>query len=326
MQALAAAVLSLALPAMQTGPQDPPIRPRAPLTFATEARTVNLTVTVQNENGKFLRNLTAQDFAVFEDEQVQDIAYFARVFDPSRAKDEGRDGAADPTAIDLGILFDTSESMADVLRLSQDAAVQFLETIPRARELTTVFFDSDIRLSRYNSEAQQGLFDRIQKIKAPKASRTLLYDSMAMYLSRVGDEPGRKIMVLFTDGEDVQSQVNISELKDLFRSSTVTVYPILFKGAYMNVSSGLRSNALMRDIAEMTGGELFTPKTFKDLQPIYDGLLDELAAQYVIGYVPKNDPTPGDHRLRVEVAVPDAKIRHRRGFRIAPPPSDANKK
>lgn len=323
MSGLAAAVLSLALPALAGPQQEPAIRPRVPLTFAAEARTVNLTVTVQNENGKYLRNLTAQDFAVFEDEQVQDIAYFARVFDPSRAK-EG-EGAADPTAIDLGMLFDTSESMADVLRLSQDAAVQFLETIPRARELTTVFFDSDIRLSRYTSEAQQGLFDRIQKIRAPKASRTLLYDSMAMYLSRVSDEPGRKIMVLFTDGEDVESQVNISELKDLLRSSTVTVYPIVFRGTYMNVASGLRANALMRDLAELTGGELFTPKTFKDLQPIYDGLLDELAAQYVIGYVPKNDPAPGDHRLRVEVAVPDAKIRHRRGFRIAPPPTDAKK-
>lgn len=320
MRAAAGFLVGAAVLAGAAFAQDPaPVRPRAPLSFAAEARTVNVTVTVRGDDGRFLKNLTAQDFAIFEDEQLQDIAYFARVFDASRANEGGRDGAPDPTAIDLGMLFDTSESMAEVLRLSQDAAVQFLETIPRARELTTVFFDSDIRLSRYNSEAQQGLFDRIQKTKTPKGGNTLLYDGMAMYLSRVSDEPGRKIMVIFTDGEDVRSQVTFSELKDLLRSSTVTVYPIVFKGVYSNSSAGLRANALMREMAEMTGGEVFAPKTFKDLQPIYDTLLDELAAQYVIGYIPKNDPAPGEHRLRVEVAVPDAKVRHRRGFRVAPP-------
>ena len=82
---------------------------------------------------------------------------------------------------------------------------------------------------------------------------------------------------------------------------------------------------LMKELAEMTGGELFTPKTFKDLAPIYEGLLDELAAQYVIGYIPQGDLAPGEHRLRVEVPGAGTKVRHRRGFRVAPPEKNEKK-
>lgn len=315
-------ILALALSLATASPalgaaQDTPIKPRAPLTFAAEARTVNLTVTVRGLDAKLIKDLTIADFSVFENDKPQQIQYFARVFDPSRADDEGQEGAPDPTAIDLGMLFDTSTSMADVLRLSQNAATQFLESIPRARELTTVFFDSDIRISRFTGEGQQGLFDRLQKAKS--SGMTLLRDAIAVYLSRISDDPGRKIMVLFTDGEDSKSEISVPELRELVRSSTVTIYPIVFGGKYTSSSAGLTANALMRDLAEMTGGEVFTPKTFKDLAPIYEGLLDELAAQYVIGYIPEEEPTPGEHRLRVEVDRPGAKARHRRGYRVAPP-------
>mgnify|MGYP000013170511 CR=1 FL=1 len=319
-----ALALSLALQAAPAAvPQDPPFRPRVPLTFATEARTVNLTVTVRDLDAKLMKDLTVADFSVFENDKAQQIQYFARVFDPSRADDEGQEGSPDPTAIDLGMLFDTSTSMADVLRLSQNAATQFLESIPRARELTTVFFDSDIRLSRFTGEGQQGLFDRLQKAKS--SGMTLLRDAIAVYLSRISDDPGRKIMVLFTDGEDSKSEISVTELRDLVRSSTVTIYPIVFGGKYTSTSAGLTANALMRDLAEMTGGEVFAPKTFRGLAPIYEGLLDELAAQYVIGYVPEENPTPGEHRLRVEVNRPGAKARHRRGYRVAPPGKEDKK-
>ena len=313
---LLALVLSLALPQANAQAQDPPIRPKVPLTFATEARTVNLTITVRGVDGKLMKDLVAKDFTVYEDDKPQDIQFFARVFDPSRVGDDG-EGAPDPTAIDLGMLFDTSTSMAEVLKLSQNAATQFLESIPRARALTTVFFDSDIRLSRFNSESQQGLFDRIQKAKS--GGDTLLRDAIAVYLSRITDDPGRKIVVLFTDGEDSKSLISTTELKDLVRSSTVTIYPIVFSGKYSDSAGGLQAKALMRELAEISGGEVFTPRTFRDLQPIYDGLLDELAAQYVIGYVPKSDPTPGDHRLRVEVDQPGVKTRHRRAYHVEAP-------
>lgn len=318
-----ALALSLVLPFAGAEAQDPPVRPRVPLTFATEARTVNLTVTVRGLDGKLLKDLTMKDFTVYEDDKPQEIQFFARVFDASRARDEGQEDAPDPTAIDLGMLFDTSTSMAEVLKLSQNAATSFLESIPRARALTTVFFDSDIRLSKFNSESQQGLFDRIQKARS--GGDTLLRDAIAVYLSRITDDPGRKMVVLFTDGEDSKSLISVSELKDLVRSSTVTIYPIVFGGKYQDAASGAQAKALMRELAELTGGEVFSPRTFRDLAPIYEGLLDEMAAQYVIGYVPQGDVAPGEHRLRVEVDRAGAKVRHRHGYRVAAPEKPGKK-
>lgn len=283
------------------------------LTFATEARSVNLTVTVRGADGKYVRDLKMEDFEVTEDGKKQDIAFFARVFDPSRVDETAGEGTPDPTAIDLGMLFDTSTSMAEVLKLSQNAAVRFLETIPRARELTAVFFDSDIRMSRFTGEVHQGLFDRLSKMKS--SGQTMLYDAIAVYLSRISADPGRKILVIFSDGEDSGSEVSLTELKDIVRSSAVTIYPILFAGKYESSSAGLKAASLMHELADMTGGEVFTPKSYKDLDAIYDGLLDELAAQYVIGYVPVEEPKPGVHPLKVSVARrTDLKIRNRQSY------------
>ena len=132
-------------------------------------------------------------------------------------------------------------------------------------------------MSRFTGESQQGLFDRLQKAKS--SGNTLLRDAIAVYLSRISDDPGRKIVVLFTDSEDSRSLISVTELKDLVRSSTVTIYPIVFGGKYTNTGAGLQANLLMRELAELTGGEVFSPRTFKDLAPIYDGLINELAAR-----------------------------------------------
>ncbi|HEX9202429.1 MAG TPA: hypothetical protein VF964_00585, partial [Vicinamibacteria bacterium] len=80
---------------------------------------------------------------------------------------------------------DTSESMKAQIRLSQQSAVRFLESIPRARDLLLIFFDQDIRLSRYNDENQQGLFERILGMKG--SGNTALYDAISVYLSRIAD-------------------------------------------------------------------------------------------------------------------------------------------
>jgi len=75
------------------------------------------------------------------------------------------------------------------MRLTQESAVRFLDSIPRARDLVAIFFDQDIRISRYTSENQQGLFERI--LEAKGRGNTALYDAISVYLSRVADSSGR---------------------------------------------------------------------------------------------------------------------------------------
>jgi Ca-activated chloride channel family protein len=267
---------------------------------------VHLTVSVRDEQGALVSGLAGPDFDVYENGRHQTLQLFAAAEKP------GQDEAL---GLNLGLLLDTSESMLPQLKLSQETAVRFLENIPRARDLLTIFFDQDIRISRYNSENQQGLFSRIHEARG--GGNTALYDAIAVYLSRVQDTPGRKVLVLLTDGEDSTSSLSYSELINLVRSSSVTIYPIAFTGGFPSGSSrGPRARAFLLALAELTGGQVFNPHASRDLAEVYQRILDELSSQYVLGYTSTDTRRDGKYRkLKVELKRKDLKVRHRPFYR-----------
>lgn len=277
----------------------------APPVFSAGAELVKVTVTVHDAKGALVPNLTADDFLVSEDGHRQTLQLFAPAVAP---------GHDDTLALDLGLLLDTSESMAEEIRLSQEAATRFLEAIPRARDLLTVFFDEDIRISRYDSEHQQGLFERILEAKA--SGRTALYDAIGVYLSRVEGSSGRKVLVLLTDGEDTRSELSISEITGLVRSSAVTIYSVAFPGEYAAGSPrALAARGFLSFLADQTGGQVFKPLHSKDLPAIYSTILDELSSQYVLGFTSDNPARDGRFRkLRVDVKPKALKLRYRPGY------------
>jgi Ca-activated chloride channel family protein len=273
--------------------------------FSVGLDVVKLTVSVRDAQGHLVSDLGADDFVVLEDGRPQTVQIFARATQL---------GQEESLALDVGLLMDTSESMIKELRLSREAAVRFLDAIPRARDLLTVFFDQDIRVSRYDSEHQQGLIERLEE--AQGSGYTALYDAIAVYLSRVQEGPGRKVLVLFTDGEDTTSQTNLHDLLAMVRSSSVTIYPIGFFNSFLPGSlRGNTSRGVLRDLAVLSGGGLFSPTTSKDLPVIYQQILEELSSQYVLGFS-SDRPASSDkyRRLRVDVKRPGLKVRHREGY------------
>jgi Ca-activated chloride channel homolog len=282
----------------------PPVRQVTP-TFAADLEMVNVTVTVRDSQGRLVTDLHADDFIVREDGRPQVVDVFARSHEP---------GQDEVLSMDLGMLLDTSTSMLDQLKLSQEAATRFLESVPRARELYTIFFDHEIRLSRYDSENQQGLFERIHAAKG--GGDTALYDAMAVYLSRVEGSTGRKVLVLFTDGEDSRSELSFSDATQLLRSSRVTVYPIAFSSFAPSSTRAVKARSVLQQFADLTGGTVFHPSSSRDLSSIYQKILDELRGQYVLGYVSDNRKTDGKvRRVSVEVSNrPELRLRHRPGY------------
>ncbi len=272
---------------------------------------VNVTVTVRDAQGKLVSDLKPEDFLIYEDGRLQDPQN-ARVF---AAAGEGNDREL---GLNLGMLLDTSESMKAQIRLSQQSAVRFLESIPRARDLLLIFFDQDIRLSRYNDENQQGLFERILEIKG--SGNTALYDAIGVYLARVADSSGRKVLVIFTDGDDTTSAISLAETIALVRASGVTVYPIAFNGNFgLGTNRYVSARAILNTLAESSGGQVYSPIAYKDLSAIYQKILDELANQYVLGFVSDNLVLDGRyHRLKVEVKPKGLRVRHRQGYYAVP--------
>jgi Ca-activated chloride channel family protein len=294
--------LSVVLPLAATASaQQPPV-------FPVGLDLVKVTVTVRDSHGALVSNLTGQDFQIFEDGRPQSIQLFAPAASPEQRQE---------LALNLGMLFDTSESMRQDLKLSQESAIRFLDAIPRARDLVLVFFDRDIRLSRYSSENQQGIFERI--LETHGSGETALLDAITVYISRVADTPGRKVLVLFTDGDDTTSRIPQSVVMQLVRSTEVTIYPIAFHGDQRtNSSAALRARALLHSLAEATGGRVFEPSASRELAAIYQAILDELGSQYVLGYASDNPKRDGKFRsIRVKVGQAGLRLRHRPGY-LAP--------
>ncbi len=309
---LGGALAALGLIAAQAAAQKPPV-------FPVALDLVNVTVTVRDKHGGFVSDLAAADFAVLEDGRPQRVQLFAPASTPEERAE---------LALNLGMLFDTSESMRKDLKLSQQSATRFLEAIPRARDLLLVFFDRDIRISRYSSENQQGIFERILETRG--SGYTALRDAIAVYLSRVMGTPGRNVLVIFSDGDDTTSQVSQQDIERLVRSSEVTVYPVAFSGEQRpNSADALRARAFLQGLAEATGGRVFLPTASKELAAIYKAILDELGSQYVLGYVSDNPARDGKYRrITVSLGQPELKLRHRRGYEApkAGPPRQAQKK
>jgi Ca-activated chloride channel family protein len=306
--------IALLLAASARAGDRPKQNPKPPQpVFSVDTEIVNITVTVLSKDGTPITDLEAQDFQVFEDGRPQRVQVFGRAQDGGVPLDPRTNQAL---VLDLGLLMDTSESMLKELKLSQQAALRFLEAVPRARDLVTIFFDQDIQVSRYTSEDQQGLVERIQALKG--GGWTALYDAIAVYLSRVGDSgSGRKVLVLFTDGDDSRSATTLGEVLKLVRSSPVTVYAISFHEGLPR-SHQLPALSFLRGLAEMSGGEVFSPRSFKDLPAIYDKILQQLSAQYVIGYASDNARRDGRYRrLKVEVSDSALQVRHREGYTVA---------
>jgi Ca-activated chloride channel family protein len=304
------ALLALAVP--------PLLAQRAPV-FEVGLDLVNVTVTVRDVRGGLVSDLAAEDFVVREDGRPQTVQVFAPAVSPEERKE---------LALNLGMLFDTSESMRKDLRLSQESAIRFLENIPRARDLLLIFFDRDIRISRYGSENQQGIFGRILETKG--AGFTALHDAIAVYISRVAGTPGRKVLVLFSDGDDTTSQVPPQEVQRLVRSTDVTIYPVAFPGEQRrNSSEALRARSFLYSLAQLSGGRVFQPTASRELAAIYQSILDELGTQYVLGYVSDNPRRDGKYRrITVELKRPELKVRHRPGYdapKDEPPPAPKKK-
>src|SRR4029078_3665536 len=194
--------------------------------------------------------------------------------------------------------------MGDDITLARSAAVKFLNTLTDAKDMTLVDFDTEVRVSKF----EQASFPRlVERIRARKPDGlTALYDAIGVYLTGAGDDDGRKILVMFTDGGDTRSTTTFGKLVTMLRASDATVYAV---GFLEHQSAGMRGEQRQRlaQIALETGGEAFFPTEMKQVEDAYAKILKQIRAQYTIGYVSSNRKQDGRWR-KVEIKVKRADI------------------
>ena len=271
-------------------------------TFRTGIDLATFGVTVVDKKGEYLTELNAEDFEIVEDGQKQTLKYFAR----------GTDLESGPE-MHVGLLFDTSGSMSEDIKLSRSAAVKFLNTLSEAKDMTLVDFDTEVRVAKYGQKDFPRMVERIRG-RAPDGN-TALYDAMGVYLDGASEDEGRKILVVYTDGGDTQSTIGFGDVMTLLRASDATVYPV----GFLEHSRGhIEERAHLMQIAEATGGQAFFPTTMKDIEAAYDKVVAQIRAQYSLAYTSTNTKQDGAWRkVEIKVSRPDlkgTKLLARRGY------------
>ena len=179
-------------------------------TFRAGIDLVTLGVTVTDRHGSFISKLGRDDFEIREDGREQAITYFA----------PGDEAASLP--LHLGLLFDTSGSMGEDIKLARSAAVKFLNTLDDARDMTLVDFDTEVRVATYGQRDFPRMVERI-RTRQP-GGFTAMYDALGVYLDGAAENEGRKILVLYTDGGDTRSTLTAGDAMTLVRASDVSIH------------------------------------------------------------------------------------------------------
>ncbi len=274
----------------------------AQFSFKTGVDVAGFAVTVVNRAGETVADLEADDFDVREDGVAQTVTYFAT------------GGGQEAVPLHVGLLFDTSESMDKDLAFSRNAAIKFLKTFSKAIDFTLVEFADDVRAARFAQSEFPRLVERIRMGKAK--GRTSLYDAVTVYLGSAFEQSGRKVLVIFTDGDDTSSSRRWDETLRLLRASDVTVYPMGFLSNRGSARLALQSKLM--EIARLTGGRAVFPGTMKELDPLYAAIAGEIQGQYLLGYVPTNTARDGKWRkVEIRLKKPPAdrvQLRTREGY------------
>ena len=243
-------------------------------TFKTGIDLVHFSVSVLDKQGKPITGLKAEDFQIVENGKPQSLKFFAAGF-PDEAP-----------PLHLGMLLDTSGSMADDLKDARSAAVKFVNALDRAADFTLVDFATEVRVARFGRDDYPRLVERIRARKAD--GWTALYDAVGVYLNGAQSQDGQKILVLYTDGGDNTSSLTFRDMIDLLKASDVTVYAVCYM-EHQSSTGRVQQRSELERAVEVTGGRAYFPGFAKDLDGVFDRIREELAARYSLGYV-SSDP------------------------------------
>ena len=287
-------------------PQDPPAT-----VFRAEVDVVALSIVVTDAKQNFVKGLTADSFAVFEDGVRQDVSFFA----------------AGEVPLDLAILLDTSASMTDKIATVQQAAIGFASTLRPEDRLTVVDIkDATQILAPLSSDLE--VAKRAILSTAPRGG-TALYNGLYLTLKemtkhrRATSDVRRQAIVVLSDGDDTASLMSFDDVMAMAKQTGISIYTITLKSKWAMSRTGSspqgrfsQSDFAMKSLAQETGARSFFPMDIGELAGVYGLIAEELASQYALGYTSKNPKRDGAYR-RLIVRVtdrPGAQTRTRSGY------------
>jgi Ca-activated chloride channel family protein len=258
---------------------------------------VQIIATVVDGGGHFVSGLPKKAFHVEEDGKPQTISHFG----------------AEDVPLELIVACDVSGSMAPAMPRLKQAVKEFLAAVPIRDQVTLIGFnDSIFALTRRASDPAERMkaVDRLAPFGA-----TALYDVILKGIDMLGKQPGRRAMIVFSDGEDQGSHASIVDVERRLQASDVTLY-MIGQGRGVQVEA-LKS--IMQRLVEPTGGRALFTDNIDQLHLAFSDLLEELSNQYLLGYEPTNNKRDETFR-KISVRVDgQGRVRARQGYRAVTP-------
>ncbi|MCC7124280.1 MAG: VWA domain-containing protein [Acidobacteria bacterium] len=268
--------------------------------FRAAVRTVPIYATVLDANSRLVPDLQQSDFTITDNGKPTEITLFS----------------AEPQPFTAVVMMDTSASMTANLKLLNRAAEQFLLRLLPVDRAQVGAFNDKIQLSGTFTNDRDALIAALDDLYFGNPTR--LNDAIATSLDALQGADGRRVILVFTDGEDTSSRTKFGTVLDRARDEEVMVYSIGLESEYFDGVRVVRTRPArdLRRIAEETGGGYFELKQTADLSPTFTRVATELRSQYLLGFAPAT--LDGKvHKLEVRVNRPGMTVRARRSYLAA---------
>jgi Ca-activated chloride channel homolog len=288
--------------------------------FRVKVDMVVLSFQVTDSKNHYVNALKPADFKIYEDGILQRISTFAEGANPPMAvnpdgsthpiidaKKEDLPGMDRPDALvgtNVFVLFDTSNFMYRGFVYAEDAIADFVRGLDRADSVAVYTFSRNVSraapLTREHSSAIQGLRTSVA------GDDTALYNALLLTLRDAAKVPGRKVVIVFSNGPDNASMVAPDDVRAVAEDEGIPIYVI----STNEVNKDPISSAVFRRIALRTGGKAYFARTWQKQVEAFEDIREDMSNSYTITYYPAANPNEGFRKINVElVNDPGKKLR-----------------
>ena len=296
--------------------------------FRVKVDMVVHTFQVQDRKGHYVNGLKPSDFRIYEDGILQKIATFSEGDKaPLAVADDGSThplleatkdtlpGMERPDAFigtNVFIMFDTSNFMYRGFVYAEDAIADFVRGLDRADSVAVYTFSRN--LSRAAALTNQHALAIAGLRKSVAGDDTALYNALLLTLRDAAKVPGRKVVIVFSNGPDNASMVAPDDVRAVAEDEGIPIYVI----STSEVNKDPISTGVFRRLAVRTGGKAYHAKTWQRQVEAFEDIREDLGNSYTVTYYPAQNPNEGFRKIDVEIISDVSKkyrVRARPGYR-----------
>ena len=303
-------------------------------TFRVKVDMVVLSFTVTDSKGHYINGLKPADFRVTEDGIVQKMNTFGEGNKPplqvlengnTRALAPGSpDGVASGensnnevrsdafTGTNVFVLFDTSNYMYRGFVYASDAIADFVRGLDRADSVAVYTFSRNLsRPAPLTHDRNEAIFGLRKAVAGDDAA---LYNGLLLTLRDAAKIPGRKVIIVFSNGPDNASLVAPDDVRAVAEDEGIPIYVI----STNDVNKDAMSSSVFKRISTNTGGKAYFAKTWQKQVEAFESIREDLGNSYTITYYPQPNPNEGFRKISVDIVSDVGKkfrVRARPGYR-----------